>query len=191
MGKTVKELIKHLQERQEHLGVNAFHFKGILGNHDRVEPSKYPLEAQNVIRSGEGVQQFTSPPGDTLRTESALMDLKDVDKSRSPAAMSTALGHMTGSVKSPPKSPDISNPSAKDMDGQCISPLSPKILEEEQSNVMKKPPVQLVFPALNITIQKSSMLEKCNHPVPAHILIISQNSTIIFWSPIQIYPQFQ
>ena len=142
MGKTVKELIKHLRERQEHLGVNAFHFKTILGNHDRVEPSKYPLEAQKVISSGEGVQKVTSSPEDTLRTESASMDFKDVDKSKSPAAMSMALGHRTGAVKSPPKSPDISNPSAKDMDGQLISPLSPKILEGEGSNVMKKPPVQ-------------------------------------------------
>jgi len=67
MGKTVKELIKHLQERQEHLGVNVFHFKSILENHDQVEPSKYPLQPQNVISSG-GVQKSTSPPGDTQRT---------------------------------------------------------------------------------------------------------------------------
>jgi len=58
MGKTVKELIKHLRERQEHLGVNAFHFKSILGNHDRVEPSKYPLEAQKVISSGRGLKRL-------------------------------------------------------------------------------------------------------------------------------------
>ena len=59
MGKSVKELIKHLRERQEHLGVNAFQFKSILGNHDQVEPSKYSLEAQKVISSGGG---FTSLP---------------------------------------------------------------------------------------------------------------------------------
>jgi len=77
MGKTVKELIKHLQERQEHLGVNVFHFKSILENHDQVEPSKYPLEAQNVISSGRGVQKSTSPPGDTQKTVSASMDLRN------------------------------------------------------------------------------------------------------------------
>jgi len=142
MGKSVKELIKHLWERQEHLGVNAFQFKSILGNHDRVEPSKYPLEAQKVISSGGGVHMSTSPPGDTLRTESASTDFTDLHKSRSPAAMSTPSGHRTRSVRSPPKSPDISNPSSKDMDGQRISPLSPKILEGARSNVMNKPPVQ-------------------------------------------------
>jgi len=48
---------------------------------------------------------------------------------------------MTGSVKSVLKSPDIANQSAEDMGGQRIFPLSSKILEGGQTNVMSKPPV--------------------------------------------------
>jgi hypothetical protein len=133
MGKTVKDLIKHLRERQEHLGVNAFHFTSILGNHEEIEPSKYPLEAQKVISSGGG---STSPPGDTPKSVSASMGLKGFKKSGLPV---TAPTDMTGSG---PKSPDRENQSAEDMGGQLISALSSKILEGGPTNVMNKAPVQ-------------------------------------------------
>jgi hypothetical protein len=55
MGLSVKELLNHLRQRQEDLGVNAFHFHHILKN-QKLEPAEYPPEAMKVIKGTANIQ---------------------------------------------------------------------------------------------------------------------------------------
>lgn len=52
MGLSVKELLNHLRQRQEVLGVCAFRFHHILRNH-KVVPAEYPEDAMEVIEPSE------------------------------------------------------------------------------------------------------------------------------------------
>jgi hypothetical protein len=63
MGANVKILLGHLRERQEELGVNAFHFHHILRN-NKIEPAEYPPSAQVVIDAGPGAKNWPLGDGD-------------------------------------------------------------------------------------------------------------------------------
>jgi hypothetical protein len=66
MGVAVKTLLLHLRERQERLGVRAFHFHHVLRN-NALESAHYPDTAQAVLDSED--------PED-------LMDLTNVNTSK-------------------------------------------------------------------------------------------------------------
>jgi hypothetical protein len=61
MGATsVKLLLKHLRERQETYGVNAFHFKNVYQNKKFV-PAEYPAAAKEVIDAGPDALTWPKP----------------------------------------------------------------------------------------------------------------------------------
>jgi hypothetical protein len=57
MGANVKKLLGHLRERQEILGVNAFHFHHVLQN-NKLELAEYPATAKVVIDAGSGAKDW-------------------------------------------------------------------------------------------------------------------------------------
>jgi hypothetical protein len=61
MGREVKKLLRHLRERQETLGVNAFHFKRFWKDKE-FHPAKYPQLAQQVIDAGAEAKDWAGPP---------------------------------------------------------------------------------------------------------------------------------
>ena len=56
----VKLLLKHLRERQETFGVNAFHFDNVYRN-KTFQPAKYPKAAEEVIAAGPGALTWPKP----------------------------------------------------------------------------------------------------------------------------------
>ena len=64
MGSSVKCLLKHLRERQEIYGVNAFHFRNVYQG-KRFHPAAYPADAQEVIDAG--INGKTWPSATTTR----------------------------------------------------------------------------------------------------------------------------
>jgi len=58
MGANAKNLLIHLRERQERLGVNAFHFHHVLRN-TKLEPAAYPVTAQTIIDLGPDAKNWT------------------------------------------------------------------------------------------------------------------------------------
>jgi hypothetical protein len=61
MGLSVKELINHLRNRQEDLGVKGFRFHHVLKN-QKLEPAQYPPEAMKVVESGVNRQSEEKSP---------------------------------------------------------------------------------------------------------------------------------
>jgi hypothetical protein len=64
MGANVKNLLGHLRERQEELGVNSFQFHHILRN-NKLEPAAYPAAAQAIIDLGADVKNWPGEKNDT------------------------------------------------------------------------------------------------------------------------------
>jgi len=66
MGVSVKQLLLHLRERQEQLGVRAFQFHHVLRN-NTLEPASYPNAAQSIYDSEDHVDQVDVKPVEKAR----------------------------------------------------------------------------------------------------------------------------
>jgi hypothetical protein len=72
MGVRIKTLLLHLRERQEQLGVRAFHFHHVLRN-NTLEPASYPDSAQSVLDSEDQMDQANVMQVATAKTETTAM----------------------------------------------------------------------------------------------------------------------
>lgn len=92
MGKTVKDLLKHLRQRQEELGVNAFRFDNYLKD-KKFYPAQYPDHAQSAINAGAEVKYWPIPvdiqPSASLTSKEQIV-IKDEEMQPSLMAADTA-----------------------------------------------------------------------------------------------------
>jgi len=107
MGVHIKTLLQHLRERQEQLGVRAFHFRHVLRN-NVLESASYPESAQSALDTDMIVDQLEM----VNIVDSKIEVVKGKNKSIPPAPEISRIPEQLSTSAPPPDWSQIAGPSS-------------------------------------------------------------------------------
>lgn len=179
MGATsVKLLLKHLRERQETYGVNAFHFENVYRN-KKFEPAKYPAAMREVIDAGPDA--LTWPKPDNRTPEKMPLSTSDTATANSSPTSSQALPRGSPTVTS---GMEISSPVGEiHISGAAVSDPSPAINWTLAMNPPNTSPTPILVvepsPTLNAVHPTDSAPTPLCHVTPSNDSLINIDPSLL------------